>query len=186
MNRIITQFPNSNNVRPLKKARNNATNIIVDKDGTLSVQTYQGQTSQVIPGQSYAVYTTKVSLTPTQIQSLNSTPVTIIPAPPSNQFIQCLGATYYLSGITSHPYSANTNLVLQKDSVSTPVFTLSIADTSGSTGSVFRTCPAYSAGTGTTNLAPGMPLNLWCSTGNPIGGTGSVLSVYVTYKINNL
>ena len=182
MNRILTQYP-ATRLRPLKKARDGATNIIVNTDGTLSVQTYEGETAPVLPGNAYGTYTTKVDISSSGVTNLNSTPITIIPNPGTGAFIEPISAVMYLHSATS-AFTTNTSLVLQKDTVSSPLFTLNIADSPSVAGAMRTIQPVYPL-SGNTNIAPNKPLNLWCSTGNPSGGDGA-LTLWVTYKIVSL
>ena len=48
-----------------------------------------------------------------------------------------------------------------------------------------RTIQLNYPSSGSTNVAPNQPLNLWCAAGNPSGGDGA-LSLWVTYKIVGL
>lgn len=182
MNRIITQFP-KDSARPVKKARNGATNIIVDTDGTLLIQSFDGTTVAPIPAVQYAVYTVKTTIPASGVTSLNSTPVTIVPSPGAGAFIEPISAVMYLHNATT-PYSANTGVTIQFDTLTSPVFTIGIADTPTVAGQL-RACVPYKPDTGESNIISNKNLNLWAPSGNPSGGDGA-LTIWLTYKIVSL
>ena len=182
MNRIITQFP-KDSARPVKKARNGATNIIVDTDGTLLIQSFDGTTVAPIPAIQYAVYTVKVSVPTSGVTNLNSTPVVIVPSPGVGSFIEPLGATMYLHNATT-AYSANTGVTIQFDTLSSPVFNMGIADAPTVAGQ-FRACAPYKPNNGDSNIISNKNLNLWAPAGNPTGGDGA-LTIWLTYKVVSL
>ena len=175
MNRILTENPR----RPIKKARTGSTNIVVEADNTLSLETYQGIKTPVVPNIGInTVLTAKVSVPSSGITSLNS-----IPAPGAGKIIVPVEAFMYLHNQSAR-FSANTTVYVINNTVSTPVYSGDVSDTVTVPGSL-RTFNKFSTSANTTNLYSNQPLNLWAPFGSPVGGAAT-LDVYVSYKIVSL
>ena len=130
MNRIITQFPNSNNVRPLKKARNNATNIIVDKDGTLYANYSSGQ-SRIVGEVVLATFPSETNLAQdrnNQFVETASSGSPIINQPGKGGAGQVLGSSIETAGVdltsemiklisAQRTYQANSEVVKRQDQI---------------------------------------------------------------------
>lgn len=119
--------------------------------------------------------TAKIILTSAEIKALNTTPKVLVPAPGVGKIVILLGAyAKYIYGTTA--YTTNTLLGIYYGTAQANSNTLSISDPAN------RYRPLTSIDPDSTVALSNLPLNLWCASGNPAAGDGTV-EITVSYII---
>lgn len=124
------------------------------------------------------IFTTKVTISSAEVLLLNSTPVTLVPAPGAGNVIEIISMFAFLDYGTI-AYATNIEL-----SWKLSTFQINAnSDVLNATSDVYRVLPPATNST-TVNIV-NQALTLGVNTGNPTAGN-SPLYVYVTYRIITL
>jgi hypothetical protein len=155
---------------------NVATGVAMSGEATLA------NTGAVTLADSVKVYTTKVSLTTTQLKALHTTPVQLLAAPTAGTVYQILSVLGRINFVSA-AYATHTAL----DIVDATTKNILFSDAStllASASTVIAQIPALvnSASAPTANIiTTAGAVQAYCTAGDPATGGGSV-DVYVTYK----
>jgi hypothetical protein len=156
---------------------NVATSVAMSGDATLN------NAGAITLSDDVRVYTTKISLTSSQILNLNSTPITLLAAPGSGKTYEVLGILTRMNFVSA-AYATNTTLQVLYSGAALVVATNSNI-INATVDKIGKMALAAISAAGSTQYLENTALNLNVGGGNPTTGDGT-LDIYITYKIITL
>jgi hypothetical protein len=158
--------------------------------GTVGVTSLTGDVTGTGPGvtaatlaDSVKVYTTKVSLTSSQILALNTTAISLLVAPGTGKIYEVLSVKGRINFVTA-AYATHTELDII-DATTGNVLFKDASALLASTSTVIATIPPIINSNVGVIITTNGAISAKAAAGNPITGGGSV-DLYITYKIVTL
>lgn len=127
------------------------------------------------------IYEASLSLTSAQILDLFTTPIQIVPAPGAGKYIEFISSTASYTFVTA-AYATNTQIQLKFTGANNHVANNSSILTGTVDLSYSFVRPSFGSQTTATQVLKNTALNVTVATGNPTGGSGTII-VKMLYRI---